>query len=122
MGFNEESQQYARAWSKIYPDPRAGNIPKSLLDSFADVVPLVVDTICFKPYASLGNKTLAQVLPFAGKEQAMVEEAARRMSKGIDPGIVPERFMIGAARFAIDNRLAPPEQVTRNFYTELARR
>lgn len=122
MGFGEESEQYARAWKKIYSNPHEGNIPKPLLDTYEDVIPLVVDTICYKPYHSLGNKTLAQVLPFAAKEQAMVEEAARRMSKGIDPGIVPERFMIGAARFAVDNRLAPPERITRNFYTELARR
>jgi hypothetical protein len=52
----------------------------------------------------------------------MTEEAAERMSRGIDPGIVPARFLVGATRSAIDRRLAPPELIARNFYLELTRR
>ena len=52
----------------------------------------------------------------------MIEECARRLASGIDPGIVPERFLIGAARFALDNRLAGAETIKQNFYKELARR
>jgi len=62
------------------------------------------------------------VIRFAPKEQQMIEEAARRMAAGVDPGIVPERFMIGAARFALDHRLARPGVITRNFYAQLERR
>jgi hypothetical protein len=81
-----------------------------------------VDTVCFRPYPSLGGKTLAQVMRFAPKEQRMIEEAARRLASGSDPGIVPERFLIGAARFALDHRLARPGVLAENFYRELARR
>jgi len=35
---------------------------------------------------------------------------------------VPERFLIGAARFAVERRLASPEAIATNFYRELARR
>ena len=52
----------------------------------------------------------------------MVEEAARRLAAGTDPGIVPSRFLIGAARFALDQRLARPGVITKNFYDELSRR
>jgi len=52
----------------------------------------------------------------------MIEEAARRLAAGVDPGVVPERFLIGAARVAIDRKLARPGVITRNFYIELARR
>jgi len=52
----------------------------------------------------------------------MIEEAARRLAAGNDPGVVPERFLIGATRFALDNRLARPGVITENFYRELARR
>jgi hypothetical protein len=82
----------------------------------------VIDAVCFQPYPELGNRSLAEVMPFGPKEQAMVVEAAGRMAAGTDPGIVPERFLIGAARFALDNRLARPDVITRNFYQELARR
>ena len=52
----------------------------------------------------------------------MIEEASRRLAQGTDPGVVPERFLIGAARFALDNRLARAELLKENFYKELARR
>jgi hypothetical protein len=122
MGFPAEAESYGRAWSRLYPDPRGSNIPGPVMETWPRAVALVVDAICFQPYPSLGGKTLAQVIRFQPKEQQMVEEAARRMAAGVDPGIVPERFMIGAARFALDHRLARPGVITRNFYAQLERR
>ena len=122
MGFPEQAEQYRRAWTRIYPSPQAGTIPRVLLKTFPDVCALVVDTICYQPYPSLGDRSLAQVMHFVPKEQQMIEEAARRLSSGNDPGVIPERFLIGAARFALDQRLTDPETITKNFYTELARR
>jgi len=61
------------------------------------------------------------VLPFAAKEQQIVEEAAGRLAAGNDPGIIPERLVIGAARVALDRRLARPGVITKNFYEALAR-
>jgi hypothetical protein len=52
----------------------------------------------------------------------MIEEAARRLATGTDPGVIPERFLIGAARVALEQRLARPEVIADNFYRELARR
>jgi hypothetical protein len=78
--------------------------------------------MCFQPYPSLGNKSLAQVIRFEPKDQKMIEEAAGRVAAGVDPGIIPERFLIGAARVALDRRLARPGVITKNFYQELARR
>lgn len=122
MGFAEEAERYGRLWTRLYPDPRGGSIPEAVLTTWPQAVALVVDTICYRPYPSLGDKTLAQVIRFERKEQQMIEEAARRLAAGNDPGIIPERFMIGAARFALDNRLARPGVITKNFYRELARR
>jgi hypothetical protein len=122
MGFPAQAEQYRRLWTRLYPNPRAGNIPGPMLDTFPEANALVVDTVCFQPYAELGNKSLAQVIRFEPKEQQMIEEAARRLSAGTDPGVVPERFLIGAARFALDHRLARPGVITKNFYAELARR
>ncbi len=122
MGFPDEAQQYQRTWTRIYPNPRNSNFPPALLKNFPDAIASVVDTICFQPYAALGNKCLSQVIQFAPKEQQMVEEAARRLASGNDPGVVPERFLIGASRFALDNRLARPGVIQENFYRELSRR
>jgi hypothetical protein len=122
MGFTEEASNYERAWQRVYPNPRVGNIPPAALKTCRDAVKVVVDTICYQPYQELGDKRLSEVIRFGQKEQQMVEEAARRLAAGNDPGVVPERFLIGASRFALDNRLARPGVITENFYRELARR
>jgi hypothetical protein len=121
MGFTRDANVFQEIWRRIYPQPGA-SIPAPLLASFAEAHRLVVDAMCFTPFPSLGGKTLAQTLRFEDKEQQMIEEAARRLAAGNDPGVVPERFLIGAARFALDRRLATPETITTNFYRELARR
>jgi hypothetical protein len=120
MGFTEEAGKYRSAWTRLYSDPRAGNIPKEVLNSFPTACQLAVDQMCFKPYPSLGNRSLAEVIRFERKEQLMIEEAARRLAKGVDPGIIPERFLIGAVRFAIDESLASPSAIAQNFYKQLA--
>jgi len=122
MDFRDIAEQHRRVWKKIYPNPAAGDIPRTLLDSFPKACALAVDEMCFRPYPTLGDKSLAQVIPFQPKEQTMIEEASRRLAAGNDPGIVPERFLIGAARFALDNCLAEPGEIAKNFYLELGRR
>ena len=82
----------------------------------------MVDTICYRRHPSLGGRVLAEVLRFGRKEQQIIDEAARRLAAGNDPGIVPERFLIGAARFALDGRFARPGVITENFYEALGRR
>jgi hypothetical protein len=120
MGFDSESKQYQKAWTRIYPSPSSGNIPPALLKSFQEFCPVAVDAMCYQPYRSLGNRSLAKVLNFGGKEQQMIEEAAQRLAAGVDPGIIPERFLVGAVRMALDRRLARPEVLTKNFYKALA--
>ena len=122
MGFSDEAAQYRRTWMRMYPEPWLGNLPSELIETRAGAVAAVVDAVCFLPFPSLGGKSLAQVLSFAPKEQEMIDEAAQRLAAGNDPGVVPARFLIGAARVALDRRLTDPAAITENFYRELARR
>jgi hypothetical protein len=122
MGFQAEAERYSHAWTKIYPGPPPGAIPRDILRTAPRVIALVVDALCYRPFAEIGNKTLAEVYRFGQKEQRMIEECARRLAAGSDPGIVPERFLIGAARYALDNRLARADAIRDRFYRELARR
>lgn len=121
IGFTVEADRYARAWRAIYPRPE-GAIPKRLLSTAPRATEIIVETLCFQPFQELGNKALSQVFRFAQKEQRMIEETARRLAEGNDPGIVPERFLIGAARFAVDNRLAPADRIRESFYRDLEKR
>ena len=86
------------------------------------VIPNVVDTMVFQPYRQFANKSLAQVVKFGPAQMEMVELAARRLAAGQDPVTVPVRFMISAARFALDQQLAAPQVITDNFYRILGRR
>jgi hypothetical protein len=122
MGFEEEAERYRRAWKRVYPDPRAGNIPEKMLRTFPEACAKAVDAMCYRPYKELGNKSLAQVIRFEKKDQQMIEEGAGRLAAGNDPGIIPERFLIGACRVALNRRLARPGIVMQNFYKELVRR
>jgi hypothetical protein len=122
MGFPEKAEQARRAWTRCYPNPGRGTIPRPVLETAQEAIRLVVDTICYRPYATLGDKCLAEVIKFGPKEQLLVEEAARRLAAGTDPGILPERLLIGAARYAFDGKMARPQVIQENFYKELARR
>ena len=122
LGFPDEAERYRRIWTSVYPSPRGGGIPAELLATFPAATQRVVDIICFRRHPELGGRSLAEAVPFGPKEQVLVEEAARRLAAGTDPGVVPERFLIGAARAALERRLARPNVVTANFYRDLARR
>jgi len=123
IGFTREAEAYCQMWHRIYPNGRAGNIPEPILETFDRAKRIVVDTLAFMPYPQLGGKTLAQATgSFTRKHQKMVQEAGERIAAGNDPGIIPERFLIGASRWALSQQLATPETITRNFYQALVRR
>jgi hypothetical protein len=122
MGFEEEGEQLRKAWLRIYAKPPEGTIPAAILESFPRACALAVDCMCYKPFRTLGDKSLSQVLRFERKDQTMIEEAARRLAAGVDPGVVPARYLIGASRVALDRRMARPGVITENFYKELVRR
>jgi len=122
LGFAQEADRYDSLWSKIYPDPRSGTLPRAMVDTFSRAYPAVVDALCFRDFAPLGKRSLANTIKFGAKEHQMTLEAAERLAAGTDPGIIPARLLIGSARFALDHKLARPGVITKNFYTELARR
>ncbi|WP_448628558.1 hypothetical protein [Geodermatophilus sp. URMC 64] len=122
MGFPERAEVLRRAWQRLYPSTQGTTIPAAVLRSRQEAVPLVVEAVCFTRFPSLGGKSLREVITFEPRHQLMIEEAATRLATGTDPGVVPERFLIGAVRTALDRELAAPEVLMRNFYVELSRR
>jgi len=122
LGFERMATDLGRVWGRLYPRADAGGIPGPVLATFQPAAELVVDTMVFQPYRQLAGKRLAEILPFGPTQMAMVEQAGRRLAAGEDPGTVPARFMVGAARSALDQRLATPQAITDNFYRMLGRR
>jgi hypothetical protein len=122
MGFERLANDLGRMWRRLYPRVTARDIPAPLLETFEQASELAVDTMAFQPYRQFARKSLVQLLEFGPAQMAMVEQAGRRLAAGQDPGTVPVRFMVGAARFALDQRLASPQAITDNFYHILGRR
>jgi hypothetical protein len=122
MGFGQLASDLTGVWQRLYPRVSPSDIPPPIMRSFGLAAELAVDTMVFQPYRQLAGKTLAQVLVFGPQQMAMVEQAGRRLAAGQDPGSVPVRFMISAARFALDQRLAAPQAITDTFYRMLGRR
>ena len=119
MGFDRIADDYDRIWRRLYPTTAGTTIPRAMLTTQREATEIVVDSICYTKFGSLGDKSLREVITFEPRQQAMIEEAAGRLARGIDPGVVPERFLIGAVRIAVDRGLCPPEVAMRNFYQAL---
>lgn len=122
LGFDQMAADLTRVWQRLYPRLTPEDIPMPFMKTFYPAAELVVDTMVFQPYRQFANKSLAQVVKFGPAQMEMVELAARRLAAGQDPVTVPVRFMISAARFALDQQLAPPQAITDNFYRILGRR
>ena len=122
MGFEKMAGDLQRVWKRLYPRLTPADIPPPIMETFQRASELAVDTMAFQPYRQFANKSLVQVLKFGPKEMTIVEQAGRQLAAGKEIGAVPARFMIGAARFALDNRLATPQAITDNFYRTLGRR
>jgi hypothetical protein len=122
MGFEKMATDLRRVWLRLYPRLTPADIPRPFMETFSRASELAVDTMVFQPYQQLANKSLSQVLKFGPQQMEIIEQAGRQLGAGQEIGAVPARFMIGAARFALDNRLASPQAITDNFYRTLGRR
>ncbi len=119
IGFPRQAHEFERAWLALYPAEVAKRLPAPLRESFPVAVKETVTALCFQPHEAYGGRQLAQVVHFRPQDEAIVREAADRLAAGDNPGIVPERFLIAAARDALERRVAPPERIARNFYNVL---
>jgi hypothetical protein len=122
LGFEPMATHLQRVWQRLYPSVTSAEIPLSFMKTFHPAAEMVVDTMVFQPYRQFANQSLAQVVPFGPSQMAMIELAGQRLAAGQDPGTIPLRLMISAARFALDRQLATPQTITDNFYRTLGRR
>ncbi len=119
IGFAKRADAYDRGWKRIYPASVARSLPAALRSRFPQAAATVVDVLCFRKMRAYGGRSLSEVVRFRPQDMHTVREAAERLATGTNPGIAPERFFICAAREALDRRLAPPERISRNFYSAL---
>jgi hypothetical protein len=122
LGLTQMAIDLSRIWRRLYPRITASNIPPLFMKTFYPAAEMVVDTMVFQPYPQFGNKSMAQVAAFGPEHMDMIQFAGQRLARGKDPGTIPVRLMISAARFALDQQLATPQTINDNFYRILGRR
>jgi hypothetical protein len=122
IGVQKLADDIEKMWKRLYPNVSTATIPAQILNNFYPAAEMMVDTLVFQPYKEFGDKSMAELIPFGASQMGMIEYASECLGAGKDPGTVPPRFMIGAARLALDRRLATPEQITDHFYRILGRR
>ena len=119
IGFASEAEAFEEAWRRLYAPTVARRLPPALWSSFPYAAAETVKALCFDRHDAYGGKALADVTRFRKQDVVVAREAAERLATGANPGIVPERFLICAARDALERKLAPPERIAANFYAAL---
>jgi len=122
LGLARLADEIDAAWRRLYPQVSGEDIPREIAATFTRAAELVIDTMIFQPYAELAGKSVARIVTFGPAQMEMIAQGGRLLAEGKDAVGTPARFMIGAARYAFDRRLAAPEQITANFYRTLGRR
>ncbi|WP_370402059.1 hypothetical protein [Sulfitobacter sp. JB4-11] len=122
LGFRKEARAMAAIWRRLYSRKLIRRLPPELGHAVRPATQAAIEALVYTKYRQFGDRSLSDVVSFGTREAAMTREAASRLAAGTDPGIVPERFLIGASRIAIERRLAPPGRIVTNFYNALERR
>lgn len=121
IGFEEDAAAFRRAWDALYPAAAWAQVPSWVRADLKRQIDAVLDAVVFERCAEYGGRSLAEVVRFEPKHSLLVREAATRLERGDSTGVLPERFLIAAARVALGRARTAPETIQRNFYETLAR-
>lgn len=121
MGFKKDADSFRAAWDALYPAKSWEAIPAWVRARLPDQIATVVEAICMTPMPHYGGRRLFDVIRFEVKHAQLTQEAAERLETGLSTGVLPERFLIGAARLALARGKVPAEIISRNFYATLER-
>lgn len=121
IGFPEDAAAFRRAWDALYPAAAWAGVPGWVRADLPKQIDAVLDAIVFEPCAEYGGRALREVVRFEPKHSLLVREAATRLERGDSTGVLPERFLIAAARVALGRARTAPGIIGRNFYATLAR-
>lgn len=122
IGFEGDAAAFRQAWDALYPKGVWAGVPEWVRHKLPEQIDAVLDAICFELFDQYGGKALADVIRFEPKHAELVREAANRLETGTDTGVLPERFLIAAARQALAWARTSPGTIHRNFYDALGRR
>jgi hypothetical protein len=119
LGFEADAANARRLWRDLY-DPRRGHrLPPPLLRLFGRAVPEAVDEIAFQPRRALGQRALADIIPFRREDQVTIRRGAMQLAAGRMPADLPPRFLVGASALALTSGM-PPGELSQRVITHLS--
>ena len=119
LGFEQDAANARRVWRDLY-DPRRGHrLPPPLLRLFGRAIPEVVDEIAFQPRRSIGQRALADIIPFRQEDQVAIRRGAMRLAAGRVPAELPPRFLLAASSLALASG-APAGDLSNRVITHLS--
>lgn len=121
MGFHADAKAFRAAWDALYPASAWQQLPAVLRKDLPAQIAAAVEAMVMTAMPELGDRSMFDVARFEPKHAQVTAEGAVRLESGHSTGVLPERFLIGAARLALARGKASPETITRNFYATLER-
>lgn len=121
MGFHADAKAFRAAWDALYPASAWQTLPAALRKDLPAQLAAAVEAMVMTPMPELGGRSMFDVARFEPKHAQVTAEGAHRLESGHSTGVLPERFLIGAARLALARGKASPEMIARNFYATLER-
>lgn len=119
MGFAADAGRAREIWRTLY-DPAQGNrMPPGLVESIGRIAPEVVDEVAYQPRLALGQRALADVIPFTRADHVAIRRGAMQLSAGRVPSDLPPRFLVGASGLALAAG-APAAALSRTVVAHLA--
>jgi hypothetical protein len=103
MNFEAEARQIARVWTGLYELRRGHRLPRVLLEDSKRAIPALVDEIAFQPRRALAERAVGTIIPFRREDQAAIRRGGLLLARGRAPVDLPPRFMVSAARYAIES-------------------
>jgi hypothetical protein len=100
MGFEAEAARVRKVWTGLYNPAQGHRLPPHLIGSTSTVIPAVVDEIAYQPRRNLGQRALADILPFTRAQEAAIRRGGMLLARGSVPQL-PPRHLVSASRFAL---------------------
>jgi hypothetical protein len=100
LNFEAEAARIRRVWRGFYNPSRGHRLPPQLIGTAGRIIPAVVDETAFQTRRNLGQRALADVLPFTRGDEAAIRRGGMLLARGRVPEL-PPRFLVSAARFAL---------------------
>jgi hypothetical protein len=119
MGFARDAARIRAVWTSLYNPRRGHRLPQPLIGTVNRIIPAVIDEIAFQPRRNLGQRGLADVIPFTVDDEARIRRAGLRLARGQLPPGLPPRFFVSASRYALQAG-GCPDRISRIVITHLA--